>query len=342
MRRIAAYAVPLGLAASIACGGSSSSGNTSSTPSSSEVAASSVSGAINNSAGSTFGWNVPRAPTAPLFQRMIDELNPIAKAYAATWSCTGGSLAKTGGGTGFTGPGSYTFTPLSCSVTWANNKTASSDWSGTFNLAYGTSCDITHARIINQAASCTLTRTTATGGNTRTVTGPNGNAYAITHDTNGAGTGWDTALSPAPTNAGVVATCNAGGCTTGGGTLAINGSHLSGTVTPSGGTSTKIWDHTVSTDSGPLTFTESGTSLTLSGAVTVQHNLAKYTAISTFNSVVFTAGCCFPTSGSITTTFQNGPFKGDTETLTFSSQCGETTLKDTSGNTGSLTLQHCL
>lgn len=336
MRRVVVHAVWPWLLAGVACGGSSSSSNTSSSPSSSEVAASVVSGAMNNSFGSTLGSNVPRDRSAPMFRRIVDELNPIGKAYAATWTCTGGTLDHA-----FAGDGTYTFAPLSCSITWANGRTASSQWSSAFTLHYA-GCDSTHARIVNQTQACALTRTTGAGGNTRTITGPNGNAYAIDHDTNGANTGWDATVSPAPTSAGVVTTCNAGGCLAAGGTLAIGGSHLTGTVTPSGGSATKVWDHTVSTASGPLSFTETATTRTINGSVTVQHNLARYTAVSTFSDVQFTAGCCFPTSGTVTTTFQNGPFQGDTEAITFSSTCGETTLKDTRGNAGPLTLQHCL
>jgi len=337
MRRVSTFVLSVGSAAVVACGGGSSPGSASTAPSSSEVATSVVSGAISNSAGSALGWNGPRAPGVPALRRLLDELNPVAKAYAAAWSCTGGTLAPP-----FAGPGTYQFTPVSCSVTWENGRSASSQWSGAFTLQYGAGCDATHARIVNQAAGCALTRTTAAGGDARTITGPNGNAYAITHDTHGAGTGWDAGVSPAPTDAGVVVTCGAGGCPASGGTLAVNGSHLTGTVTPSGGSPTVIWDHTVSTAAGPLAFTVSGVTRVFSGAVTVQHNLARFTAVSTFDGVGFVAGCCYPTSGSVTTTFLNGPFVGDTETLTFSSSCGETSLKDASGKIAPLTLEHCL
>jgi hypothetical protein len=225
-------------------------------------------------------------------------------------------------------------------VTWGNGKTGSSQWSGAFVLNYGPACDDTHAWIGDQVAGCSVTRTTASGGNTRTVTGPDGSPYGITHDTNGAGTGWDASVSPAPTNAGVIATCGAGGCATGGGTLAISGSHLTaavaGDVAP-----TKIVDITVST-STPLTFTVSGSTRVLSGTVRVQANIARYTASATFDAVTFgQAGCCFPTSGTVTTTIQGGASDGRTETLTFGGACGEASLTRTSGETFQRTLQNC-
>jgi hypothetical protein len=81
----------------------------------------------------------------------------------------------------------------------------------------------------------------------------------------------------------------------------------------------------------------------VSGSVTVQHNLAKETATATFNQVAYgETGCCFPTSGSIRTTFNSGSNQGKTETLTFSSTCGEGTLTKPDGKNVPLTLRHCM
>ena len=95
-----------------------------------------------------------------------------------------------------------------------------------------------------------MTRTTPAGGDTRTITGPDGNSYAIRHDTSGQGSGWDSSVSPAPGSGGVVVTCGAAGCSQGG-NLVVGGSHLTGTVTIDG-KSTTIWDHTVSTGAGGI------------------------------------------------------------------------------------------
>ncbi|HVM65817.1 MAG TPA: hypothetical protein VMU14_13210 [Acidimicrobiales bacterium] len=304
-------------------------------PSGSEVATSVVSGAVNNSSTATLGWNAPTAPRVSPWQRALDALSPITPAWAAQWSCSGGTLAPT-----FAGAGTYTFTPLSCSITWRNGKTASSEWSSTFSLVYGASCDETHRWLENQAGGCSLTRTTAAGGNTRTVTGPNGNTSAVTHDTNGAGTGWDSSVSPAPTDAGVEATCASGGCTAGR-TIVINGSHITGTLTKAGSSGkTKNWDHTVT---GDVTVTGSGVDRVVSGSVTVQHNLAKFTTTTVFTDVGYgQLGCCFPTSGTVTTTHDSGADQGKTESLAFTNVCGEATLTDATGATSSLTLEHCL
>ncbi len=306
-------------------------------PSDSEVATSVVSGGLNNTSGSTVALNAA-PPHRSTFERVVDAVDPIGTAWAADWSCKGASLSPA-----FSGPGAdpYQFTPLSCSVTWGNGKTASSDWSGPFTLVYGSSCDGASPFPEDQVAGCTVTRTSAPGGSTRTITGPDGNSYAIRHDTGGAGSGWDPSVTPAPSNGGLEVTCATGGCTEGR-SLVVSGSHLTGTVTIDG-KQTTIWDHTVSTGSAGVTVTGHGAGRIVSGAVTVQHNLAKYTATATFDSVGYAEpGCCFPTSGSVSTTFNDGPNKGKTESLTFSPICGEATLTTTSGTSEPLTLQHCL
>ena len=301
----------------------------------SEVAVSVVSGALNNSGGSTLGWNGPRLRARQsTFERALEMLNPVGVAWAATWTCTGGSLSPV-----FAGPATYTYTPVSCSMTWKNGKTASSYWDGSFTLVYGASCDAQHPRIGQQAADCSLTRTTDAGGNTRTLTGPEGNSYSVTHDTNGFGSGYDSAASPAPNDNGVVVTCGASGCDTDG-TLVINGSHLTGTVATAAGRTAMLWDHTVT---GTLSATASSGDWVVNGTVTVEHNIVQRTTSTAFNSVTFgDANCCFPTAGSVTTTKQSGPHAGKYETLSFGSVCGEATLTTFSGSTVALTLEHCI
>ena len=341
MRPCRSVILSLGLAElQLGCGGNDGSAASSSqSPTGSEVATSVVSGALNSTAGSTVGANEPRGIKKSPIDELLQDLNPIRTAFAATWTCTGGSLSPM-----FTGPGKdpYTFTPVSCSVDWKNGKSASAKWSSTFELHYGMSCDSTHAFFENQDAACTVTRTTAAGGNTRTLTGPDGNAYAITHDTNGTGTGWDSTVSPAPSGAGVIVTCGADGCAKEK-TLTISGSHLTGTVTPTGGTANTIWDHTVSTGASGITVSRSGVNRVVTGTVSVEHNLAKFTSTTTFNSVGYgEVGCCFPTTGTVTTQFTKGADAGKTESITFSNVCGEASLTRADGTTVDLTLEHCI
>ncbi|HXX69290.1 MAG TPA: hypothetical protein VEK07_19050, partial [Polyangiaceae bacterium] len=187
-------------------------------PSTSEVAVSVVSGGLNDNAGSAMAWHPPGPARRSLLRRALDAMNPIGTASAATWTCTGGTLSPAFGGPSLD---PYSYTPPSCRVTWNDGLTASSSWSGAFTLVYGPSCDSTHALLENQASGCEVTRTTASVGNTRTITGPDGNTYAILHNTNGAGTGWDTSVTPAPNDDGLQLTATS---------LGIGGSHLTGTV----------------------------------------------------------------------------------------------------------------
>jgi hypothetical protein len=315
--------------------GTRASTSTPSSPSGSEVAVSAVSGALNNTSGSAVAW-YPQPPKSSPIDRAFAFLNPIGTAHAATWSCNPGTLTPA-----FSGPGGdpYSFTPASCTVEWADGLSVSSKWSGPFTLAYGASCDSLHPFMEKQAAGCELTRTSGAAGDARTITGPDGNSYAIDHNTNGAGTGWDSSVTPPPNDDGVQTTCGADGCTANR-TLVINGSHLTGTVTIDG-FEEKIWDHTVT--AAGLTVTGAGADRVVSGEVVVQHNLLKYTSTTTFTSVGYGEPlCCFPTSGSVSTTFSKGGNVGKTERLAFSSLCGEATLTQADGVTVSLTLAHCL
>jgi hypothetical protein len=301
------------------------------------VGVSLVSGALNNNADGTVGWNDLPSEQPSTLDQILDALSPEGTAWADTWSCTGGSITPA-----WNGPGSYTYVPVSCTVTWGNNKMASSSWSGAFDVTYGASCTGVTARLFQQPAGCAMTRTTVAGGATRTVTGPDGTVYVISHDTNGASTGWDNTVSPAPNNLGVVATCGTGGCSQGG-TLVINGSHIVGMVTPAGGTQAKYWDHTVSTGANGLAVSISGADRIVNGVVTVQHNLAMYTATITFKDVTYSdLTCCFPTSGSVTTSFDGGPHKSETESMDFSPLCGVAQLTRSDGGKEPYELRHCL
>lgn len=301
----------------------------------SEVAVSAVSGAINNTeTQSPLGFNTlprERKTTAGL---IWDQINPVRPAWAATWTCSGGVLSPA-----WSGPAGnpYTYTPVSCSMTWDVGKTASAVWSDSFILSYGASCDSTSPFMENQAANCTLTRTTTTNGNTRTLTGARGNTYAITHNTFGAGTGWDSSVAPAPTNDGVMLGCAPSGCSASL-TLVISGSHISGTIN-----SERFWDHTVSTGPGGITVTGTRRSRVVTGTVFVQHNLAHFTSQTTFNDVAYgDTACCYPTSGSVTTIFSSGPNKSKSESLSFTPICGDATLTRADGSTTTLSLEQCL
>jgi hypothetical protein len=306
-------------------------------PSGSEVAVSAVSGAINNNSGAQVAW-YPAAPKRSPVERALDFLNPIGTAQAAEWSCSTGSLSPAFDGAA---KDPYSYQPPSCSVTWLGGRTATSSWSGPFTLDYGSSCDSVSPRMGNQVAGCEMTRTTGSGGDTRSVTGPDGYLRTVDHDTNGAGTGWDSSVTPVPNDSGVQNTCGAGGCASSR-NVVINGSHLTGTIAIDGYTD-RIWDHTVVTGDGGVTVADQNGDLVVNGTVIVEHNLIQVTSTTTFSNVTYSEPlCCFPTSGSVSTTFSKGPDVGKTETLAFTSVCGESVLTTADGSRAALTLEHCL
>lgn len=107
------------------------------------------------------------------------------------------------------------------------------------------------------------------------------------------------------------------------------------------------FDHSVV---GSITLSESGTTRTASGTVTVYHNKAKVVGTSTFSSVVYNNTSCVPISGSITTAFAAGAnvsptaigsaFVGKSESITFNSD-GTGTFVDASGASSTVELTHC-
>ena len=90
---------------------------------------------------------------------------------------------------------------------------------------------------------------------------------------------------------------------------------------------------------------------TVSGMLTVYHNLLKVTGTTTFNGLIHSDACCLPTGGTITTTFANGinvspstkagqNMVGKTETLTLTG-CGTGILEATDGTTTDVSLSRC-
>jgi hypothetical protein len=253
-------------------------------------------------------------------------------ALFSTFVCSSGSFSPSS----YAGSRTYTYAPGSCAVNYDNGKSSSTSWSGVWTYDYGTGCTGTSFMPKTQLDGCVITRTSASNGITRNLTDPNGNSYSVNHNTNGQGTGWDTAI--AVTDGGVTVSCTNAGCTEQ--TLMINGSHLTAKVN-----NVTSWDHTVSTNTGLTMTVGSDGSHTVTGTVTVQHNLAKILSTTTFNNVNYGGtgeDCCFPTSGSVTTTYTGGPNNGKSETMTFSSSCGDATLTTTGRNSLAYPLLHCI
>lgn len=105
------------------------------------------------------------------------------------------------------------------------------------------------------------------------------------------------------------------------------------------------FDHSIV---GNLTLSsDTATSRTVSGTMTVYHNLEKVIGTATLTNVVHTNTCCTPTSGSVSTTFSahsgytpsahGALLVGKTETLTITG-CGTGTLTLADGSSSSIAL----
>ena len=109
-------------------------------------------------------------------------------------------------------------------------------------------------------------------------------------------------------------------------------------------------DHTVAEyNSTALTLSYAGTTATVNGSLLVYHNLEKVTGIVTFDNVIYSAACCLPMGGQVTTAFSAGPngnpasaYVNKTEAMTFGGTCGQATYTDINGTTSAVTLSHCL
>ncbi len=111
---------------------------------------------------------------------------------------------------------------------------------------------------------------------------------------------------------------------------------------------TGVFDHSLSAS---LSVTPTSlTARTVSGNVTVYHNLAQVIATVQFNSVVHSDFCCWPTSGSVTTSFSAGTHAptttgaamvGKQETMTLTG-CGTASLQSFDGTTKNILLTRCL
>lgn len=181
------------------------------------------------------------------------------------------------------------------------------------------------------AASCTVpvasggsvTRTSS--ASTMTLTG----GATMVSDTAG-GTAWDGTVIP---STGTTVSNTAGTRT-----ITVNGMHKIGKG-PRGRT---LFDHYITTPT-PLTVTglrsTSNRAIT-GGTMKVYHQLLRYTAAISFSGVQWTSStCCYPTTGSISTTL-SGSLTGTTS-MTFTSACGSSTYVDNAGSSSTVTLNQC-
>ena len=199
-------------------------------------------------------------------------------------------------------------------------------WSGTAVLTY------------SSGAACTTADTAGTGGlgsltsgESVVMTSPSDltlttfGGYQVESDSNSSG-------FSIPESGGLSMSCSGAGTCGTQRTVTINGLHRRLT-SPTGA---EMFDHTLSTPTG-FTITGTGTSKQITaGTFQLQHNLAHFIATSTVTSpITFSANCCVPTGGSMTTTFSSG--KTGSETVTFGPTCGVATV-----NGSTVSMGYCL
>jgi hypothetical protein len=210
-------------------------------------------------------------------------------------------------------------TGANCTIAWASCTIGTATMTGGWSEVYSSgACASTFA------TTCSVTRTSATSGSVATFA--SGATLTTTSDSHQAYDGTTVSGGQTSTNS------------SGTRSIAINGVRrvLKG---PRG----RTWfDHSIQTTTN-LSMTgarSSGNRTISSGVLRIFHNRASFTATNTFSSVVWgNSACCYPTSGTISTTL-TGSTTGTTS-LAFTSTCGTANFTDTTGATSSVSLSYC-
>lgn len=236
--------------------------------------------------------------------------------------------------------------PLLAACTFSGVRSACS--SNAITLSWN-NCTIASGKIIlsggwsevfNSSTACSNFSsggTLATNGDWITRTTNNSQATflsgpSLTTDTNG-GVAWDGTVM----NTNGVRVTRTGAAAR---TINIDSVHrvLRGTL------GTKWFDHFI-TGSLNVTGTRSaGNRVITSGTLSVYHNLAKYTASNSFSNVAWgSGGCCYPTSGSITTTLTGSATSTIIVDFTPGGvTCGNASYTVNGGSSQSFTLTQCM
>ena len=306
--------------------------------STSGMAASVVGGSLSSSSsGGTQASLTPAAtPAAPssLYASRDSLGNLISSAEASTACAT----FKTAAGSGCTAAGGTLWmTYNGCSF-----GTSSASWAGVQALSMSTG-SATCGTFPNPGANNSLVRQFVTGASsttpgTATRTAASGTVVTLDDATANLGNfNGDSVATLANGGYGTRVTVNASG--------ARSGLTIARRVFSAG-----RFDHSVS---GTLTVTEAvgAETRTVSGSVSVYHNLLKVVGTSTFENVAHSNTCCLPISGTITTQYVAGSHAtpttagsklvGKSETLKFTG-CGTGTLSGPDGVSANITLNHCL
>lgn len=232
---------------------------------------------------------------------------------------------------------------LTTTVDWNNCTLSVSTSSGTTSMTLDGTITETYSGF--GAASCLMTGNNSTVNRVISSSDPWILTFAsgatLTRDMN-PGTAWDGTTFPNASQGTAITRIESG--TSNGLTCSVSARcyHIvaNGLHKTFRGPAGRVWfEHIVDSD---VTFTgkKSSSNRTMAGTVTTWHELAQYKAVNTFTNVIWgSSTCCYPTSGSISTTL-TGSLTG-TMGMTFSSTCGETTVTGTDSTQQTVQLTQC-
>lgn len=322
----------------IGCGPTSGQSLSSSTPtsttSSSEISAAIAAGASASAAGVQVGWLEDKVKNSLFFNPSFDSsaamkfsMTSIFRLGLSLWeniAWAGTSCPTYQVGDVCTGTNSQTFT---ANYSGCSFGASSATWKGGQTLVFGGGavCGTTSLPVTSSGETLSRMFTGAIGNSPTSRTNEEG---VIVYLDTSTPTGWQSQVS-------------GGGLVTGLGSLVGHSINVQGINVVA---SSKQFNFTLNTVSGqPLVvYKPAGMRTITSGQILIQHNLAKYTGITTFTNVGLSSACCYATSGSVTTTFTGGTYNGKTETLAFSSTCGSATYTAPGASTSStIQLTHC-
>ncbi len=281
---------------------STSSSTTDSTSNAAQTTMSIAGNSASSSEGGSVGFIQDELDTMNEYLDPSDAVNPFSSACTveSATTCSGASA-----------PSTATIDWGGCTVD-GGKGTMTGGWTEIFS---GGSC----ARPLTNGL--TITRTTS--GSTVTHT----DGATRTTDTNSATT-WDNTNLP---STGQTISQSAGTRT-----IVINGIHQ----IKKNAKGVTVFDHYLKTSPNiTVSGSRSAQTRVINGTIILFHNLAKYNATNTFNSVTYgSSTCCYPTSGSISTVLSGS--KTGTVTLAFSNTCGTSTFTE-GGIASTLTLDQC-
>ena len=295
-----------------ACGSSTSNSSSTYDTSTAEVAAQSVAGAAGASDNTGTVVTLNSSPQIEKNKKLMafDLIDMLFESKASASACSS-NAPVIGAACSGTGAKVMTLNMGSCSGLVGT-------WTGSYTLTFDSNSSCSTAAssgLMSMASGSSVVITTVNAGL---------NVGNYTVSMSSSSSGYSVAES-----GGISVTCNMGGCSTSRtvSILGVNRILMLGSAT--------LYNHTVNTPT-PFTITGVGAAKQISaGQIQLQHNLAHFMATTTISQTLgFSAGCCLPTSGSMTTAFSNG--KSGAETITFGS-CGSATV-----GTSPVSLNYCM